>query len=467
MQRLHAHILVFLFLTLLAGSCRKEEEFTTAAGVQLTFSDDSLSFDTVFTQFEEGTFRPLSVTKQLRVTNPNEQAVRVNISLKGNRFGVFKLNVDGQPVSGGLLPGKEISSWDSIIIFVQVYLDSTHDGQITDQLVFETNGNLQDVDLVTFGKKAILLRDSVLDCATDNLVWDATEPHVIYESILVPEGCTLTLMPGTHVYSHVKSTIYVAGTLIVNGTKEQPVIFEGDRLDPEYRDIPGQWVGIRLLTTSRDNVIRNAIIKNGVVGVEVDSLSMNGNPKLVIRETQISSMAGGGLVGYTADIYAENNLITDCGQFTFLGAYGGNYQLYHNTFVTLNYLTGFSRNNPTVLLDNSPLPANGPVFPLSCVSVNNIIWGSNKEEFFVNSAPGGIAPTLDMYNCLVRVKDFASQINNRGNILNEDPEFEDEGKGNYHVKSSSPARGKGLAVSIALDKDGKQRADPPVIGCYE
>src|SRR6476620_2888182 len=76
--------LIFLLLAVaIFNSCRKEEEFTTDGGVSLTFSADTLFFDTVFTQ--HGTsYVPLSVTKQLRVTNTNEKAVRVNIRLQGN-----------------------------------------------------------------------------------------------------------------------------------------------------------------------------------------------------------------------------------------------------------------------------------------------------------------------------------------------------------------------------------------------
>lgn len=459
---------------MLAGACRKEDQFTTDPGAMLSFSSDSVLFDTVFQQ--SGMNKPISVTKQLWVFNPNKEGVKVNISLKGNPYGMYKLNIDGRP--GNAIYGKEIRGKDSIMVFIQMYVDNngandpTKPFIVTDQLIFETNGNIQDVDIAGYARVAKYLRNEVLDCSTGNMHWTPELPYVIYDSVLVPKGCTLTIDAGTHIYSHARSCFLVAGTLIVNGTPSNPVIFEGDRLEPDYRDVPGQWIGIRMLTPSRDNVIKNAVIKNGIIGVEVDSFSVNQNEKLLITQSTIANMSVYGLAGFTADLVAINNLVTNCGQYTFIGALGGNYQLYHNTFAT--FATTFDRKTRTFLLDNSPYTNEAEqiiaAFPLSCNMVNNIVYGNQDDEVLLNAKADGGNPsgTLNIQNCLMRTKDYTSVLNINGNILNEDPKFKDALKGDYDLADDSPAKGKGTFINVSNDIRSRSRnTQAPTIGCYE
>jgi hypothetical protein len=464
---------IVIFLVIISDvffSCRKEEEITTDPSARLSFSTDTVWFDTVFAQ--SGTNQPLSVTKRLWVYNPNTNAVKVNISLKGNPWVKYKLNIDGQPsnaVSGKLIRGK-----DSIIIFVQMYVPDTTASIpfiVSDEIDFTTNGNQQAITISGYTKRAIYFRNQVLDCSSANLHWISGLPYVIYDSILIPRGCTLTIDAGTHIYSHVKSCILVSGTLVVNGTTGNPVIFEGDRMEPDYSDVPGQWIGIRILLDSKDNVIRNAVIKNGVIGVEVDSASLNENPKLLISQSIVRNMSADGILGYTADIVAINNLVVNCGQFSFLGAYGGNYHLYHNTFATFANI--FARTTPTVVLDNSPYTdVNGkPVkaFPLNSDLTDNIIFGSQDDEFLLNSADGGdTTGKIVVQYCLLKSQKYATQLNANGNILNQDPLFNNYSKNDFDLPATSPAKGKGIYVNVPTDLKGRPRSSStPTIGCYE
>lgn len=458
---------LFLFSFVLLWSCRKEDEFTTDASAKLSFSTDTVMFDTVFSQFAGN--RPLSITKQLWVVNNNAKGVKVNIRIAGNQFGLYKINVDGQPASS--VQQKEIRGNDSIVVFVQVYLNAVNQNTpfiVTDQLLFETNGNVQDVDLVAYAQDAVYLNNEVLDCNTGNLHWTADKPYVIYDSILVPRGCVLTIDPGTRIHSHNKSAILVAGTIIVNGTQSNKVVFTGDRLDPDYRDITGQWGSIHLLASSTDNVISHALIKNGLIGIRVDSLSRNSNPKLLLKYSTIENMASVGLLGFTADITAFNNTVVNCGQFTFYGRFGGNYRLYHNTFAAYGF--DFNRQNEQFLLDNGPLRNEQnqitAVFPLQAIVVNNIVYGSEDEELILNNDPTGGAFNLSIQNNLLRTK--LTALNTNGNILNRDPIFEDASKNNMKVKENSPAKGKGVFINIQNDfLELPRNTSAPTIGAYE
>jgi hypothetical protein len=465
-----AHLAKYFLFLLIASSlffsCRKEDEFTDDASATLSFSADTVLFDTVFSQV--GPNRPVSVTKQLWVVNHNEKGVKVSIRIAGNQYGIYKINVDGQPTNN--IEQKEIRGNDSIVIFVQVYLNQVNQNTpfiVTDQLLFETNGNRQDVDLVAYAQDAIYLNNQVLNCSAGNLHWTADKPYVIYDSILVPKGCVLTIDAGAKIHSHVKSSFLVAGTLIVNGTNDNPVVFEGDRLDADYRDMTLQWAGIHLLPGSTDNIITHAIIKNGQIGIRVDSVSTNQNPNLFLRNTVIKNMASAGLLGFSATITAINNAIINCGQFTFYGALG-DYKLYHNTFAAYN--VNFNRQNPHFLLDNSPLRDENDniviAFPLNVTMVNNIVYGSQEEEVILNNDPKGGAMTLGFQNNFFKTE--LAELNTAGNILNTDPLFVNLLEDNFKLGDNSPAKGKGTFVNVSTDLTEKSRSvSAPTIGAYE
>lgn len=468
---LRAFSTYFLFLLVasaLFSACRKEDNFTTDAAARLSFSMDTVMFDTVFSQ--SGSVKPMSITKQLWVINNNEKGVKVNIRIAGNLYGIYKINIDGQPTNA--ISGKEIRGKDSIVIFVQVYLNQVNQNTpfiVTDQLLFETNGNQQDVDLVAFAQDAHYFRGQVLRGENGNLHWTADKPYVIYDSILVPKGYTLTIDAGTKVFSHIKSAILIGGTMVVNGTQSNTVVFEGDRLDPDYRDRAGQWGSIHLLSSSMDNVITHAEIRNGLIGIRVDSLSNNQNPKLLLRNSIIKNMSSVGLLGFTATITAINNAIVNCGQFTFYARFGGNYNLYHNTFAA--YPFRFNRQNQQFLLDNSPLTnAEGTqiiaTFPLNVVMVNTIVYGTQEEELLINNDPKGGTSNLLIQQCLLKTK--LTAVNANGNIINKDPLFVDASNNDFQLKDNSPAKGKGVFVNVTNDLLDKSRSIlAPTIGAYE
>lgn len=471
MLKLVNQIVVGLLLTGIAffSACRPEEEFTTDPSAKLEFSVDTVYFDTVFTQMGGGAPRPISVTKQLRIKNPNNNAVKTNIRVANNFNNTYRLNIDG--VSTNQVYGKEIYGKDSLIIFIQCYIDSNNTNTpliVASQIIFETNGNVQDVDLVAWGQDAAYFRDSILDCNLGSLHWTNDKPYVIYDNILVPEGCTLTIDAGTRVHSYNKSTIYVGGTLIVNGTPENPVYFEGTRIDGDYKDLTNQWAGIRFLPRSKDNVITGAIIRNGFVGIEVDSQPVNANPNLTITQSQIYNMSAVGIVGYSSKIVAANNLITDCGQFGFFGALGGNYQLVHNTIASYN--TSFNRQNPLVVFDNTPYyDKNDNVvarYNLAFELVNNIIYGSLEEEFLINNNTAGLPITTPVIQAnLIRTKQTSLGIN--GNVLNKDPLFENYLTYDFKIKQNSPAKNTGIQTNIAVDIKNNARSNSPSMGCWE
>lgn len=444
-------------------SCRKEDDITTSPSAKLEFSLDTVLYDTVFTGF--GGQKPASVTKQLRVYNRNKNAVRTTIRVAGMFSSYFKINVDGIP--GPEVRDYEIRGEDSIFLFVQLYIDPTNALNpfvINDSLIFETNGNIQDVQLVGWGQNAHYFNGEEIAC---NTTWTNDKPYVIYNSVLVPRGCKLTIEEGVRIHSHVGSTFFVGGTLEVKGTKANPVIFEGDRLEDAYKEIPSQWVGIRFLPQSINNKINYAVIKNGIVGVEADSIPVNGIENLNMTNTIIRNMSGAGLVGYTSTIKATNCLLYNMGTYSFVGELGGNYTFYHCTFSAYNNFQG--RTDPSFYLSNANFePEGGPVIinNLTYDIANCIIDGSEEDELELNEEGQG-AITKSLRYCLVKQEKAGVVPDNANNLLNLDPQYKNFGKNDFHLSATSPCINKGVNVGVTTDLDGESRDAQPDIGCYE
>ena len=131
----------------------------------------------------------------------------------------------------------------------------------------------------------------------------------------------------THV--HAGGGIYVSGGVLeVNGELGNPVVFEGDRLEPEYADIAGQW-GIQVDTLiqtefgvaqasilgggiwiygSPGSTLRHAILRNGTIGLQVDTTGTSG-AAVTLENCIIHNMSAIGLLAQGAHIDGTNNLV--------------------------------------------------------------------------------------------------------------------------------------------------------------
>jgi hypothetical protein len=332
--------------------------------------------------------------------------------------------------------------------------------------MFENNAGRQKVILEAYGQNAHFLSDSVI---TYNATWDNTLPYVIHNSILLLNGKTLTIQPGTKIYSHRNSFIYIGGTLVVNGTKANPVVFTGDRLESIYASQPSQWGGIRFLPKSTANTITHAIISNGAIGVEVDSLPyQSAVPNLTIDKTIIRNMSSAGLVGYSSVIDGRNLLIYSCGQNTFYGDLGGTYTLIHCTLDNSN--SSLSQRSPSIFLSNEPYKdAKGNTYPIPLNSsfMNCIIWGSLDDEVKLYPDNSSAFNAVFQKNIIK-----ASTVKfDTSNLIDKDPLFDDIYSDKYDLSTGSAAINTGLVLTgtffVKDDITDFIRDAKPDLGCYE
>ena len=105
----------FLFMLIIGTvflSCNKDEIITTDPEVKLSFSADTVVFDTVFSTIG-------STTRYLMVYNTDRNRVKISsVRLAGGNDSPYQLNIDGVPATQ--LNDIEIPGEDSLYVFIRV-----------------------------------------------------------------------------------------------------------------------------------------------------------------------------------------------------------------------------------------------------------------------------------------------------------------------------------------------------------
>lgn len=454
-------ILILSFFILVIFACRKEEIIDYNPNLTLQFSTDSILFDTIFTSSG-------STSRVLKIFNYNKNSVVISsIQLAGGNASAFKINING--IAASTLNDVKIRGKDSIYVFVKAFIDPNNSNSpfiVQDDLTFNLNGKTNKIPLMAYGQNAIYLNNTVINT---NTTFTKDKPYIIYNNVIVNQNAILKLDPGTKLFFHKGAKLYVSGSLQANGTFADSVTLSSDRLERIYDDEAGQWGGVHLLRPSFDNRINYATIKNALIGIRVDSLSNNNNPKLLLTNSIVKNHEIAGLLGYTASVTGLNNLIFNCGQFLVIGLYGGDYNFFQNTLANYNY--NFPRKTPSVYISDNLNNNSIGTKNLTTVFYNNIIYGSLSKELDFDKKGAGIF-NVDFQNNLIRTD---IQTLGNSNIYNQDPLFLNTRRENYKLGSNSAALGKGKSLTsniyynIYLSKDITQkiRNFPAALGCYE
>jgi hypothetical protein len=521
----HSLLLFFAGLIVSLTSCRNDFEFEPSSG-NLEFSRDTVYLDTVFTNIGSSTY-------MLKVYNRSKKDIAIpSIRLK-KPDSKYRLMVDG--MSGTSFTDVELLAKDSMFIFIETTVDvaeaNPDDFLYTDEIEFSSTNGVQEVHLVTLIQDAYFLypqrNDEGLyegvryDSETnpdseavyiygfnldhsdvnngDEYHWNNTKPYVIYGFATVPNGETLVIDPGARVHFHANSGLMVrpGAKLEINGTAssdpetaENEVIFEGDRLEPGFANIPGQWFGV-LLMSAEDNAINHLTLKNAEIGILAsapigDEVT---KPKLSINNSQIYNHRNFGILGVNADIIAANLAANIAGQASVACTLGGNYSFKHCTFA--NY---FNHPSQVPLLVND-YQLDGEVLRLSSLNAtfeNCIMYGSSSLGISLENA-GADTPEVT-FNCtfsnsLIKFVDFSNRfanhplyqfngdgIVNYNNVLIAESsiantaDFVNPQRNNLNILNTSAAIGIGsttVAAQVPADLNNVSRTANPDAGAYQ
>ena len=213
---------IFTIFCLTFFSCQKDS-FITSGNAKISTSVDSIKYDTVFTSTG-------SITQSFKINNLNNQKLLLStVKLINGPASAFKINING--IAASEATNIEVAANDSIYIFVSVHINPNTANLpfiVTDSVMIEYNGNSQYVKLEAYGQNANFLSNRVI---TGNITWTNNLPYVILGGLLIDTTASLTIESGCKIYSHADAPFIVDGTLIIDGTKENSVIFNGDRLE--------------------------------------------------------------------------------------------------------------------------------------------------------------------------------------------------------------------------------------------
>ncbi|MCF6351858.1 MAG: right-handed parallel beta-helix repeat-containing protein [Cyclobacteriaceae bacterium] len=443
-----------LILIIVLGSCKPTSPEFELSPIQLRFSTDTVYFDTLLSTVT-------SITKRLRVYNDAAKAVTISHIGITNTSNAYTLILNG--IEGNGFENTALFAGDSLLILLKANLQEQNQNLpfvVEEALSFVTNGAEQQVPVIAWGQDANFLRDSVLIC---NTVWTAGKPYVIYDNILVDSLCTLIIEPGTRVFSHIGSAIYIKGSIISKGNATNSVLFTNDRFDNGFDNAPGQWAGIVFLEGSKSNVLNFTHIRNAQNGIWLGTPDEDDIPDLVMNNSIIENTSGSGILAFSSDLTLTNCLINNCVEFNVAGLAGGNYNFKHNTFANFGF--GFFRNSPIMVFTNNLQLGDGSVIyaDLNARVENSIIWGNQNEELQFSNA-GGKLFNVTIKNNLLRTTLPEMEAEN---ILNKTPLFTEPSAYNYKIDTLSPAIDVGINLGVLIDLDSTIRDLKPDIGAYE
>lgn len=487
------HLFFFLitFCNLFFLSCK--DDFTTDSSYRLSYSTDTLKFDTIFSE-------ELTPTSIIMIYNETDKDLLIEQCDLVTDNNCFQINLDGR--SGSHFENISILSGDSVYLFVQFYSNETGVNAplyIESYIVFSYNNNKEKIVLTAFGQDVHRIRKEVI---TESTSWENDKPYIIYDTLKIDSNAVLTINEGTTLYFHPGSTVVVDGKLICNGSLEAPITFRGERkdmlfsnklsdaiqkkyLNESYDYINNQWGGIHFTGNSTNNKLTYTNIRNGNFGLLVDSAAIDpSNPRLLICNSQIHNVKMSILDSYHANIYAYNSIFSCSEARSCVILQGGEYTFNHCTFASYQKGTGAYGKTPYALaLAENELYSEQSGWPLTTTFNNCIIYGSGKDELYFDCETPSESFRYTFNHCLIALENepegFITDESFSDIIWNENPEFLFTGGKeqifDFHLKETSAARQKGDLNIITdfpeclTDKDNISRQNDtlPDIGAYQ
>lgn len=464
MRKFLYNILFAIIASLVFAACI-DDSFTDSPSDQPVFSVDTLKMGVVFTE-------QMTTTHRFTVANPASKSLSIShIGLSGGGAEYFRLNVDG--FSGREFNNVEIRGKDSIFVFVEATLPAANADlpvEIEAFVDFTTNGVSRSVVLSAFGQDVIRLNGMIVDADTR---FDSAKPYQIFDSLVVAPSATLTLAPGARLLFHDGAYLAVDGTLVSEGSPDQPVTLSGDRTGNVVTDISfdlmsRQWQGVIFGPGSKNNDLRHTEIKNTVYGVIIDGENAApGETSLMLTNCRLHNSGATVLAAYHSDIDAAGCEFAEGGE-GLVSLVGGTHSFNHCTFAN-NYLFA-AISGPAIAFahfngetdDQSDKPY------LKAVIDNSIIYGLGQD------LSHGDLTDSEIYvrNCLLK-SNGDDDDNFLSCIWGEDPLYytvRNEYLFDYRLKTDSPAIAAGdPALTLpraSTDAYGNRRGAQPDLGAY-
>lgn len=478
--------LTIISLLLLLGfsltQCKKESPIN---GTGISFTTDTLTFDTVFTSLG-------STTRYFKVKNNTSKDITMsNVQLMGAQGNQFRLNVDG--VAGKRFSNIEVLANDSMYVFVEVTVNPNAANApfvIQDEILFSVKGQIQKVVLEAWGQNAYYHLGERYSTANPPGLWLTDKPHIIlskrdsFPGMEVKAGVTLNIPSGARLFFGPGALLSVDGTLNALANQGDSISFDGLRLESFYQDRPGQWLGIIFGRTAKVNLrgcmitestfgLSDEHILNVLVGQRITTSALptygSATPEVTLDKCIIKHTAGTALTAISTKLNATNCLFHTAGGNVTGLFLGGDYNFIHCTMANV-YTKYVDHRSPCLVvadrivdIDNTPISNPN----LTAKFTNCIVYGNLQDEFgFVTAMPSS---QISFDNCLLKTNvDSFAVVSNANCVLNKDPKFKNPSKEIYTPDSlPSPAVNSGKVTSVTNDLFYKLRDAMPDMGALE
>lgn len=403
-------LLALSMTIILLPSCLDEQTFPTPADARVAFSADTLDFDTVIINNE-------SPTAQFSIYNQSSKGISItSVAFEGEGKDAFLVNVQGYFIEPGVDVSIDCAGNDSIIAFAQFNAQTNDQQQAVKSeadLVFTlANGTSQKVHVVGYSQPVKELRGKVF---TADSTLQSDVPIAVYDSLVVKQGATLTIAPGTTLLFASDAGVRVEGKLVAKGTLSQPIVFRGNRYDDMFKNQPydridNQWQGITFTTSSYGNQLDYCDIHSGSYGIVCDSADQS-IEKLKIENSIVHNMRHNALTIDQCQVFVGNSQITNAENYC-VYVTGGNTTFVH---CTVGWFSPFSTRQGNALVftnhkGNTPCPITQLAF------YNSIITGHNSDEIFAyTSEDASVANNYVFHNCLLNTTEINDNPNVTGN----------------------------------------------------
>lgn len=445
------------------------DSFTTSPNDILSFSTDTVSFDTVFTELGTPTAR-------LKVYNRAKKSVNISSIRFARTESNFQMNVDG--VSASEFSDVEIRGGDSIFVFIECYIPELADNSpslVEDRIEFVTNGVTQSVQVEAWGQNVTRLKGVTVK---DDMILTAEIPYVVFDSLVVAPGARLGIEPGANILFHDGARLSVYGTLEAVGDAEHKINMRGDRLDDVLPDVgydilAGQWHGITIGAESFGNRMEYVDMRSTRQGLVVDSCGDASRQKLLLVNSWLHNSQSTVLESKYAKVDAYGCVFSEAAGST-VSLTGGSHEFVQCTLS--NYYLFTVPSDPLLSLYHC-LPASleeNPYQPLMSAAFENCIFYGIPGDINEGDLTGS-----NVYLDYCSLKSPGTDDDNfRYCLWDTDPLFLTERSEyifNYHVAEDSPVIGAGnpsyVTERCLYDMDGVNRltASPsgtPTLGAY-
>ena len=396
---------------MLLTACTDSDSFTVSTGARLSFSEDTIRFDTLFSTVP-------SATQTFWVHNESSDGIRIQTArLERNNQSGYRVNVDGtylDPVGADF----EVRKGDSILVFVEVTTreNRSEDPQLVeDNLIFTLESGVeQRVNLRTYSWDAQKLTDLVI--RQDTVIESRLPIIVSGQGIRVEQGATLTLR-NTEFYFHDGAGIEAHGNVMAENC-----LFRGDRLDRMFSYLPydrvsGQWRGISLSSPDGYNLFSDCEIHNAVDAMVCDSTT------LYLYNTVVHNSSGEGLSARHSTVVVDycqfSNTFGDC-----LGLFGCEASIQHST---LAQFYPFSANRGFALhFVNTELP-------MTLVCTNTLVTGYADDVVLGEVADTAVVFDYRFADCLLRTPKVEGDSVRFERIIWETPKDSVQGKQHFRT----------------------------------